>query len=468
MASTLVSDKKFVELEGLKALIVKLGALREEYLDKIGDLAQGEADILKRLDALLLADTDLVTGHPTVVAPGKEIIVCIIEFIEKLRRELGDTPADEVAKKTVYERLVALEADCKQLNTRLETLETEAFTSVATEYDKLNNQIRVGFGTTKAEAVTAKDGLVDGKSFTIDTSDFVVDGLLGDVHSVTVLKDEKDLPQADATIDGNVGPGAYEFVTDPKDGKVKLKKCYELADIPKDKLVNGRRYLVFKFKVNETDGEGTATAKVEKDIWVDLVDLHDNFTFKALPADDAYIKLKVDSTHMGSASTAVTYTSSLGDKAVEDFKIVEGEHVADSTGAPGVKNRGVLKLDADLKAAEKNIAKHEELINGTTEHPETGLVKKVEVLEGEVRNGWHDTVADADVPGLLDRAAALEQWTKENIIPVDGINEYFDYWVMGDLKNPDDPTDPFKAAVDKRKETLKSIKRDFTQAPELK
>lgn len=467
MASTLVSDKKFVELEGLKALIVKLGALREEYLDKIGDLAQGEADILKRLDALLLADTDLVTDHPTVVTPGKEIIVCIIEFIEKLRKELGDTPADEVAKKTVYERLAALEADCKQLNTRIDALETEAFTSVATEYDKLNNQIRVGFGTTKAEAVTSKDNLVDGKSFTIDTSDFVVDGLLGDVRSVTVLKDEGDLPQVDATIDGNIGPGAYEFVTDPKDGKVKLKKCYELADIPNDKLVNGRRYLVFKFKVNETDGEGTATAKVEKDIWVDLVDLHDNFTFKALPADDAYIKLKVDSTHMGSASTAVTYTSSLGDKAVEDFKIVEGEHVADPDGAPGVKNRGVLKLDADLKAAEKNIAKHEELINGTTERPETGLVKKVEVLEGEVRNGWHDAKADVDVPGLLDRAADLERWTKENIIPVDGINDYFDYWVMGDLKNPEDPTDPFKAAVDKRKETLKNIKRDFTQAPVL-
>lgn len=461
MASTLVSDKKFVELEGLKALIVKLGALREEYLDKIGDLAQGEADILKRLDALLLADTDLVTDHPTVVAPGKEIIVCIIEFIEKLRKELGDTPADEVAKKTVYERLAALEADCKQLNTRIDTLETEAFTSVATEYDKLNNQIRVGFGTTKAEAVTSKDNLVDGKSFTIDTSDFVVDGLLGDVLSVTVLLEEKDLPQADATIDGNTGRGAYEFVTDKKDGKVKLKKRYESSEIPQGKDINGRRYLVFKFKVNETDGEGTATAKAEKDVWVDLVDLHDNFTFKALPADDAYIKLKVDSTHMGSASTAVTYTSSLGDKAVEDFKIVEGEHVADPDGAPGVKNRGVLKLDADLKAAEKNIAKHEELINGTTEHPETGLVKKVEVLEGEVRNGWHDTVAKVDVPGLLDRAAELERWTKENIIKVDGtdgINLYFDYWVMSDKEE----------AVDARKKALAAVEKEFTVVPDLK
>lgn len=461
MASTLVSDKKFVELEGLKALIVKLGALREEYLDKIGDLAQGEADILKRLDALLLADTDLVTDHPTVVAPGKEIIVCIIEFIEKLRKELGDTPADEVAKRNVYERLAALEADCKQLNTRLDALETEAFTSVATEYDKLNNQIRVGFGTTKAEAVTSKDNLVDGKSFTIDTSDFVVDGLLGDVLSVTVLLEGKDIPQADATIDGNTGRGAYEFVTDPKDGKVKLQKRYEASEIPQGKDINGRRYLVFKFKVNETDGEGTATAKAEKDIWVDLVDLHDNFTFKALPADDAYIKLEVDSTHMGSASTAVTYTSSLGDKAVEDFKIVEGEHVADPDGAPGVKNRGVLKLDTDLKAAEKNIAKHEELINGTTEHPETGLVKKVEVLEGEVRNGWHDTVADVDVPGLLDRAAELERWTKENIIKVDGtdgINLYFDYWVMSDKPN----------AVDARKKALAAIKTEFDVVPELK
>ncbi|MDQ9826368.1 hypothetical protein RFZ44_24025, partial [Acinetobacter sp. 163] len=75
--------------------------------------------------ALLLADTNLVTDHPTVVAPSKEIIVCIIEFIEKLRKELGDTPADEVAKKTVYERLAALEADCKQLNTRIDALETE-------------------------------------------------------------------------------------------------------------------------------------------------------------------------------------------------------------------------------------------------------------------------------------------------------------------------------------------------------
>lgn len=467
MASTLVSDKKFVELEGLKALIVKLGALREEYLSKIGDLAQGEADILKRLDALLLADTDLVTDHPGVVAPGKEIIVCIVEFIEKLRKELGDTPADEIAKKTVYERLAALEADCEQLNERIDKLEADAFTSVATEYDKLNNQIRVGFGTTKAEAVVAKDGLVAGKSFTIDTSDFVVDGLLGGVRSVTVLKDDADLPQADATIDGKTGPGAYEFVTGP-DGAVKLKKCYEVAEIPADKLVNGRRYLVFKFKVNETDGEGDPAVKAEKDIWVDLVDLHDNFSFKALPADDAYIKLEVKSAHKGSGSTEVTYTSSLGDKAVEDFKIVEGEHIADPVGAPGVKNRGVLKLDADLKAAEKNIEKHEELINGTTEHPETGLVKKVEVLEGEVRTGWHDDEAGVDVPGLLDRAAALESWTKENIITADGINEYFDYWVMGDLKNPDDPTDPFKAAVDKRKETLKNIKRDFTQAPELK
>ena len=459
MASTLVSDKKFVELEGLKALIVKLGALREEYLDKIGDLAQGEADILKRLDALLLADTDLVVDHPTVVAPGKEIIVCIIEFIEKLRKELGDTPADEVAKKNVYERLAALEADCKQLNTRIDALETEAFTSVATEYDKLNNQIRVGFGTTKAEAVTSKDNLVDGKSFTIDTSDFVVDGLLGDVHLVTVLIEQAGLEEGET-------PGAYEYVTEK--GKVTKKKYCEIDAVPGDKRIDGRRYLVFKFKVNETDGEGTATAKAEKDVWVDLVDLHDNFTFKALPADDAYIKLEVKSEHKSAGSTEVTYTSSLGDKAVEDFKIVEGEHVADPTGAPGVKNRGVLKLDADLKAAEKNIAKHEELINGTTEHPETGLVKKVEVLEGEVRNGWHDAVADADVPGLLDRAAELERWTKENIIPADGINEYFDYWVMGDLKNPDDPADPFKAAVDKRKETLKNIKRDFTQAPELK
>lgn len=447
MANSLVSDKRFLEFEGLKALIIKIGALREEYLTKFDEIDTANGELLARLDKLLKAETDL--NGRIGISEGKEIIVAIVEFIEAMRAELGDAP--EEISQTIYQRLEALEADCKQLNTRIDALENNALTSVAAEYDRVNNQIRVGFGTTKAEAVTSQESLVPNKSFTIDTSDFVIDGLLGDVHSVTVVTE---------------GPekGAFEFVTveGPEGPTVEKKLIRAYEDIPADKRIDGHRYLVFSFKVNETDQEGEATVEAEKDIWVDLLDIHDNFKFKAVPTGDPYINLSVETIHNASASTDVTYTVSAGDKAVEDFNIVEGNHIPDPDGAPGVKNRGVLQLDTDLKAAEKDIDKLQEEI----ETPETGLLDKVKTLEDEVRNGWTDDESN-EIPGLLDRTTALEKWTSENIVTVEEINDYFDYWVMGDVKDPDDPSDEFKAAADKRKETLANIKKDFVQVPEL-
>lgn len=441
--ASLVSEKRFLEFEGLKALILKLGALREEYLGLIEDATTDIAEIVARLDALLKKDTDL--NGRVGIAAGKEIVVAIVEYIEAIRAELGTLP-EPAPGKDIYTRLAEIEADCKQLNTRVATLENEAFTSVTAEYDRENNKIRIGFGTTNAAATAAEGGLVPNKSITIDTSDFVVDGLLGQVHSVVVITEGDS-------------KGAFEYITNGQ-GETEQKLVYPFEEIPADKRINGHRYLVFGFKVNETDGQGEPTAQKEQNIWVDLVDLHDNFEFAAAPDSDQYVKLAVQKSHTKGA-TQVTYTVSLGDQAVADFSLVEG-----NTDDPsGGKIRGVAQLHTDLKAAEANIATLKDEVETET----TGLLDRTQVLEDEVRNGWTDNSGDApvEVPGLLQRAADLEKWTKENVITVKEISDYFDYWVMGDVKSPDDPQDPFKAAAAKRAESLAGVKKDFTVAPEL-
>lgn len=432
------SDKKYLELEGLKALIIKIGALRAEYMGQNEELTRFFNNLLERVNKIVAADGDVDNVLPVTDSydyTEGTLFECVAKYIQDLRNELGAT--DAAGKDTVYARLDQIEDWVKNgftdedgtvyagLLDRVKKLEAESFASVecsdAAEV-KANHKWEASFKNAAGEELA---------KIALDTKDFVIDGMLGDVKMISVIERGAKILDVETGIE--YGADAAEpFATLVAESAFKN---------------NEERYLVFSFKTKDADGHDVENDNNYKDtqklqnIWVSVKDLHDNFAFKAEGND--YIVLDVATTHNAKGETEVVYSTKLTDDAVELINKGLGK-------VEGV--RSYDQIDADLKTAEDNIKElQDQVVNGFEEK------------NGDNGNGLEADGGSKAKEGLLTRANKLEQrmdvaeehiedveaWINEDgVINVDWVNDYFDYIVFGGGIAANPRTDAYKALVD--------------------
>lgn len=459
--NSLVSDKRYVEFEGLQALILKLGAMRQEYLNitdgaagDITDINKAIADLQGKLAAVY--DFDNVTTAPEfeegVALDTTKIVESIVDYINKFKAEFvakdeNDAAATEAmqavidsivavigaekntdgtlklpAEGTVIARLGAAEA---AITANLEEFRSKAFVGLDTTVDKNANTVTVKFQNSKVDAEGNPEVI---GSFTIDTADFVVDGLLGDVETVTIADPAGD----------NSSWGAYKGDVKVFDQEAVLKGlAINVLDLPK---YAGKKYLTFTFKVNDVDG-GNVTVdpayEPNQVIWVDLADLYKAYEFAAEASNEkpedanvwATLTPEVEET---AAGAKVTYKLVMSAKFSDNMAQVDTNTAAIATNAQAIADNVVaIKANADAIEAHGERLDAIETAAGEVE----GRVKSLE----DAVNGYEDTDGTA-VPGLIDAAQELLDWRENGIVPIrkdetaanpiEGIEEYFDYWVM--------------------------------------
>lgn len=415
------SDKKYLELMGLKALIIKIGALRAEYMSQNEEVNRILANLTARLDAIVAPD-----GEDANVLPVTDsydytegtLFECVAKYIQDIRNELGAT--DNAKAEPVYARLDQIEDWVNNgftdedgvaydgLLARVKKLEAESFAQVEcsdAETVKNEHKWEASFKNAKGEELA---------KISLDTKDFVIDGMLGDVKMISVAD------RGAAIIDLSDGTKYEAGAPEPWATLIAESATKN----------NEERYLVFSFKTKDSDGHDGPDAdnyvgdQNLQNIWVSVKDLHDNFVFDAEGAD--YIGLKVDVMHTADGSTKVVYSVALTDDAVELINKGLGK-------VDGV--RSYDEIDNDLKTAEDDIKLlQDQVVNGFNEK------------NGDNGNGLDADGGEHAKEGLLTRANKLEQrmdaaeghiedieaWIDEDgIVPVEWVNDYFDYIVFG-------------------------------------
>lgn len=423
------SDKKYLELAGLKALIIKIGAMRAEYMGQNEEVNRVLANLAARLDAIVAPD-----GEDANVLPVTDsydytegtLFECVAKYIQDLRNELGAT--DAASDKTVYARLdqigdwVSNGFDVEDtdeegnvvtvhydgLLDRVKKLEAESFAQVEctdAETVKANHKWEASFKNAKGEELA---------KIALDTKDFVIDGMLDDVKLIAISNEGKSI--IDLSTDTEYVAG--NDLEEPWKTLVAESATNEF----------GARYLVFSFKTKDADGHedpennNYVDGQELKNIWVPMHDLHDNFDFKAEGAK--YIDLTAaDPVHKVDGSTEITYRVNLTDDVVAVLEKALGE-------VEGV--RSYDEIDAALHTAEDNIEQAQADIKELQDY----VINGFEEQPGE--NGNTATEPE-EKKGLLERANNLEDtvgevigWINEDgIIPVQFVNDYFDYVVFG-------------------------------------
>ena len=417
------SDKKYLELEGLKALIIKIGAMRTEYMGQNDDVNRILANIIARLDKIVAAD-----GEDANVLPVTDsydytegtLFKCVAKYIQDLRNELG--AADTATNKTVYARLDQLEdwvnngfdveneegstVHYAGLLDRVKALEAGSFTQVEytnAEAVKANHKWEATFKNAAGNALA---------TIALDTKDFIIDGMLDDVKLIAVSNEGRSI----IDLSTNNEYVASDNLEEPWKTLVQESASKEL----------GVRYLVFSFKTKDSDGHGNSENNYGeqelKNIWVSMHDLHDNFSFKGEGAK--YIELvAADPVHNANSSTEITYRANLAPEVVTVLEKALGE-------VEGV--RSYDKIDTDLHTAENNIAQAQADVKELQDYVINGFTEEAGA------NGNTNSEPEAK-RGLLERTNNLEDtmretiaWINEDgITPVKFVEDYFDYVVFG-------------------------------------
>lgn len=238
---------------------------------------------------------------------------CVAKYIYELRDELG--AAADATDKTVYARLDQLEdwvnngfsvddeggtVHYDGLLDRVKKLIAESFAGVEytdAETVKANHKWEASFKNAAGEELA---------KIALDTKDFIIDGMLGDVKLISVVVPGTEIADT-ATGTTHV---AAEDLEEPWKTLVAESATKEI----------GGRYLVFSFKTKDSDGhedpENNYVGDQKlKNIWVSVKELHDNFVFTAEGND--YITLTVTNTHNTKDESAVVYSAALTTEAVE-------------------------------------------------------------------------------------------------------------------------------------------------------
>lgn len=450
MNNQYASDKKYLELEGLKALIIKIGAMREEYIGQNESVVQTLANLLARLNHIVAAE-----GEDTNVLPATDdydysegtLFECVAKYVQDLRNELGAT--ETANDKTVYARLDQIE---DWVNNGFVDEDGTEYAGLLNRVKKLENESFAQVECTDAETVkktnlweaTFKNAAGDelGK-IALNTSDFVVDGILDEVRLIAVQDKGSEI----------VDLSDPETVHTVDDGEPWKTLIQESAN--KD---NGGRYIVFSFKTIDQDANDvtdpdknpeTPTDKPISNIWVSMHDLHDSFEFNGTTeaSSAAYIELNVETTHTNTGATNITYMVALKPEVVEILDKLLG------------KVEGTRSYD-DVNT---------EL---------TGAQDDIKELQGYVRDGGFDeTIENEDGTkttitrdGLLKRTAELESRAKD----LEDHVEEIEAWREAEgIINPNFVEDYFNAVVfastgagaDKRRETYESDVENVIDKP---
>lgn len=254
--------------------------------------------------------------------------------------------------KEIGEKIVGLENANKAQDGKIDKneksitrIDQSAFIDVKCAQDTVNNKVVLTF-----LPKDPKDG-EEPKTATIDTSAFVLDGMLGDVKLVVVSTKEELVPGA--------GPGAYEITGYNTDGTI-YKKLYDLGDLANEHKINGERFLVFKFNITDHDGNLKEGIEAHQTIWINVRDLHDSYNFEAkngiadvevlvngetkTVARDItkYFKLSADEARIVKGESIVTYTLTPTADFIKNMDLVDG-----------TMGRGVAAIDAALESVEK-------------------------------------------------------------------------------------------------------------------
>ena len=402
------SDKKYLELAGLKALIIKIGAMRAEYMEQNADINDILAKFEARLKAIEPDANEAWLDYDFNENPNRPKLSMIMDWLNDLRAEIGNFPVS--GEKSIKSRIDELENVVLDpeagLAKRVTDLENGSFASVEysdAEEVKANHKWEASFKNAKGEELA---------KIALDTKDFVIDGMLGAVKMISVI--ERGAKILDVETGEEYGAGSAEpWATLVAESAFKN---------------NEERYLVFSFKTEDSDGhvdsDNNYTDKQLQNIWVSVKDLHDNFKFKAEGAD--FITLDVATVHTAKGETDVVYSVKLTGDAVELINKGLGN-------VEGI--RSYDDIDTDLHTAEDDIKTlQDQVVNGFNEK------------NGDNGNGLEADGGEHAKEGLLTRANKLEQrmdaaeghiedveaWINEDgVINVEWVNDYFDYIVFG-------------------------------------
>lgn len=435
--SQFASEKKYLELDGLKALIYKIGELYGIINDNQGKTDDAIAALLTRLNLIVAAadpaedkensfDNILPVTDSYDYTEGT-LFECVAKYIQDLRNELGAT-ADK-KDNTVYARLDQIEA---WVNEGFDAEDGTHYDGLLARVAELERAAEDDFVAsvecTKPEVVKAENKWEltfksrsgkELKTVTLDTSEFVIDGMLGDVKLVSVVEP---------------GDKVYDL-TSGTEYDANADEPWKTVVLESQGRMPGERFMVFSFKTTEA-GEQTPGFAGEatdlKNIWVSLKDLHDSYDFKAVSDPTEYIVLSVPEKpeHSATGAQIVTYTAKLTADAVKALDwILKGD--ADAK----IDSYDVLNADVD-KAQEDVADLQDKVINGFDEvdgdnesavpegstggtHHQDGLLTRANRLEKRA------TDLEEDMAGVTD-------WIENHMIPVDFINDYFDYVVLGE------------------------------------
>ena len=431
--SQFASEKKYLELDGLKALILKIASMRDEYVGQSEEVVAALGALLARVDLIVAHGTPDEAGNASDnVLPATDsydytegtLFECVAKYIQALRDELGAT-ADKKAS-TVYARLDQIEdwvnngfdtedgTHYDGLLARVAELERAAkddlvaLVECSTEQEvKENNKWEAVFKSRSGKEL-AKIGL--------NTSEFVIDGMLGDVKMISVVNK--------GTAVRDLGTGTDYTITDAAEPWLTIINESATRE-------NGERYLVFSFRTTEAgvstpDFAGVATGL--KNIWVSVKDLHDSFVFGAASDPTEYITLEVaEPVHTADGATRIVYTTKLTADAVKALDWILKGDVAAKIDSYNVLNADVDKAQKDVADLQGKVISGFEEVDGdngsvTPEgstggtHHQDGLLTRANRLEKRADD------LNEDMAGVTD-------WIENHMIPTAFIRDYFDYTV---------------------------------------
>lgn len=334
--ANILTDKKYLDATGVKVLVSAIEKLKS-------NADASDATLNSRLDDLIakLGLQKDENGDWMVELIDGSVLAEIFETLADIREDLGDYPED-YEYEDVFTALVdikdiltkyMLDADGRiDLNTqnikdlrgdlgvndqpetdafaRIQSLEADmatsaqdSFTKVAAAYDPATHKIHVHFGSKEVDVVgdICDDEHCTGKGhFTINTDDFVKNGMIQEVNMVTLPADA-DKAWYDA----------HPFAPGDNDSK-------------------GKKFIVIKFntqsEANPNPGDHSENDGFTE-VWLAVDGLFNDYDFSAASEDEDYLKVSVSETNSttGDKVNQVDYTVGLGDKAKENFDLIEGK-----------------------------------------------------------------------------------------------------------------------------------------------
>lgn len=401
------SEKLFLDQDGLITLIDKVVDLKTKLVDMIEDSNEDLADQIGALITMLQENFQWNLSDGSAVS-FKGDLKDLQDLAAALRKELGKTEdiTNEEGYETVYaaiDDLVARLKDLEDVNagTRLTNLENKGFTDVDVKNDLDEQKIVIDF---YSENKPIADN-VPVKSIEINTADFIMHGILSNVHLITLTQDDIDAEEV------TVGTETIEV---PSDIRVQAN-----AD---------KKFLIFEFKVEHDSGNSEENTHGNVNhIWLDVESLFNDYEFKAVSTDEDYVEIKVVETHMGAEGEAegqnlVTYTLSLGDSQKRVNRLVEGTEYRDPQNIAKGYYKGIEALNVEADDIREKVDKLVEEV----EKDETGLLDRTEKVEGRTDNL---ELAVGHIQGFID---------EQSIDPAK-IEAYWVYYVDGNREEAGTP-----------------------------